>query len=335
MDSIRLLNLGRIAPWQTQAVYHLLAQRMTADEPDTIILCRPSAPYLCLGYHQILQSIFDRTECQQRGLPVFRRRLGGGATYLDSNQLFYQCIFHHSRMPTMLKEIYASTLAAPVNTLKQLGLNAELRETNEIEVDGKRIAGTGGGRIEEACVVVGNLLFDFDFDAMTAVWKTPSESFRNLAAQALRQQIITLNQLSIPQSCDEVTEILIDSFKKCLGRSMRVDTLTAEELREAEDVASELSSEEFLSLQRGIDGSEPIQSLKISARAFIHSADVQVGGYQIHGSFWVNDNVIHRSKLESQPSRDWRQLEQCLTDVPFKEWQTQVHSIVDSETVLL
>ena len=64
----------------------------------------------------------------------------------------------------MLADIYSLALTAPVNALQQLGLNAELRETNEIEVDGKRIAGTGGGRIDEACVVVGNLLFDFDFE---------------------------------------------------------------------------------------------------------------------------------------------------------------------------
>ena len=112
----------------------------------------------------------------------------------------------------MLKDIYALGLAAPVNTLKRLGLNAELRDTNEIEVDGKRIAGTGGGRIGEACVVVGNLLFDFDFEAMTAVWRTPSSSFRLLAEQALRQQLITLNQLAITASLEEITEMLIKIF---------------------------------------------------------------------------------------------------------------------------
>jgi lipoate---protein ligase len=178
MKPIRLLNLGLITPLQTQAYYHALAENMTVDSADTIIICRPSAPYLCLGYHQVFGSTFDRNECERRGLPVFRRRLGGGATYLDENQLFYQCIFHHTRLPAMLQDIYALALAAPVNTLKRLGLDAELRDTNEIEVNGKRIAGTGGGRIDEACVVVGNLLFDFDYEAMTAVWQTPSPTFR-------------------------------------------------------------------------------------------------------------------------------------------------------------
>src|SRR6266542_4260433 len=112
MDPIRLLNLGIIPPLQTQSVYHALAEQMTGDSQDVIIVCRPNAPYLCLGYHQVFENTFDADECERRGLPVLRRRLGGGATYLDSNQLFYQCIFHHTRMPAMLKNALKKKLIA-------------------------------------------------------------------------------------------------------------------------------------------------------------------------------------------------------------------------------
>ncbi|MFQ5418836.1 MAG: biotin/lipoate A/B protein ligase family protein, partial [Anaerolineae bacterium] len=169
-NAIRLLNLGPTAAWRTQAVYHATAELMTADSPDTIIICQPLTPYLCLGYHQVYDAVLDRDECVRRGLPVVRRRVGGGTTYLDVNQLFYQCIFHHSRVPVVAKDVYKLMLSGPVKTLRRLGLNAELRAVNEIEVDGKRIAGIGGGRIGEASVVVGNLLFDFDYRAMTQVW---------------------------------------------------------------------------------------------------------------------------------------------------------------------
>ncbi len=53
MQPIRLLNLGLVPPLQTQSVYHALAENMTRDSQDVIILCRPNAPYLCLGYHQV------------------------------------------------------------------------------------------------------------------------------------------------------------------------------------------------------------------------------------------------------------------------------------------
>jgi len=325
MDPIRLLNLGVIPPLLTQSVYHALAEDMTRDSQDVIIICRPNAPYLCLGYHQVFENTFDADECGRRELPVLRRKLGGGATYLDSNQLFYQCIFHHTRMPAMLNDIYALGLAAPVNTLKRLGLNAELRDTNEIEVDGKRIAGTGGGRIGEACVLVGNLLFDFDFEAMTAVWRTPSSSFRLLAEKALRQQLVTLNQLAVTTSLEEITEMLIRDFSYAFNRPIQADTLSAEEIESADEVAKELMAEDFLALHRERANLIPMRSLKISARAFIHAGETRLNDYDVRGSFWLSQDVIQMAKLESNPTYEWQDIEENLRGVPFKEWQEQIH----------
>ncbi|HUG33606.1 MAG TPA: hypothetical protein VMJ90_02460 [Anaerolineales bacterium] len=322
MNPIRLLNLGLIPPLQTQSVYHALAGNMTRDSQDIIILCRPSAPYLCLGYHQVFDSVFDEEKCQRRGLPVLRRRLGGGATYLDENQPFYQCIFHHSRMPAMLKDIYQIALSAPVNTLKRLDLNAELRDTNEIEVDGQRIAGTGGGRIGEACVVVGNLLCDFDFEAMTSVWRTPSSSFRSLAEKALRERLITLDQLGIAASRETIESMLIEEFSRSFGRELRIDSLTDEELELATAMEKELVSDEFLSLHKGCGDS--IRPLKISARAFVHADEMQLDGFKLNGSFLVSHDLIQEAILESEPANDWSFMREHLRGVPFKDWQEHI-----------
>lgn len=322
MNPIRLLNLGLVPPLQTQAVYHALAENMTRESQDVIILCRPDAPYLCLGYHQVFDNVFDAKECQRRGLPVLRRRLGGGATYLDENQLFYQCIFHHSRMPAMLKDIYQIALSAPVNTLKRLGLNAELRDTNEIEVDGKRIAGTGGGRIDDACVVVGNLLFDFDFEAMTSVWRTPSSSFRSLAQKALRERLVTLSQLGVTTSRGTIEAMLIEEFSRSFGRELRMDSLTEEELELAKALEKELVSDEFLSLHKGCG--DPIRPLKISARAFVHADEKELNGFRLNGNFVVSSDLIQDVILESEPASDWRFMEEKLRGVPFKAWQEHI-----------
>lgn len=325
MNPIRLLNLGGLPPVQTQSVYHALAENMTRDSQDVILICWPNAPYLCLGFHQVFESTFDAEECRRRGLPVLRRRLGGGATYLDSNQLFYQCIFHHTRMPAILTDIYALALAAPVNTLKWLGLPAELRDINEIEVDGKRIAGTGGGRIDEACVVVGNLLFDFDFEAMTAVWRAPSASFRLLAEEALRQQLITLNQLAISDSFEDITEMLIRDFSEAFDRPIQLDTLTVDEINAATEIAHELTSDDFLALHKERGNFEPMRSLKISARAFIRAEETYINGFDVEGSFWLSQDVIQMAKLESKPAHEWQGIEENLRGIPFKEWQEQIH----------
>jgi lipoate-protein ligase A len=237
-------------------------------------------------------------------------------------------------MPAMLKDIYALGLAAPVNTLKRLGLNAELRDINEIEVDGKRIAGTGGGQIGEACVVVGNLLFDFNFEAMTAVWRTPSSSFRLLAEKALRQQLITLNQLGITSSLDKITQMLINDFSNAFNRPIKIDTLTHEELESSTEAAEELISEDFLALHKEHGNLDPMRFLKISARAFIHVGETRVNGYDVRGSFWVSQDVIQIARLESEPRYKWQLVEEKLSGVPIKEWQEHIHVHFSNETIL-
>ena len=321
MNPIRLINLGAVPPWQTQAIYHALAERMDETQPDTIVLCRPNEPYLCLGYHQVFESIFDPAECARRGLPVYRRRLGGGATYLDGNQIFYQCIFHHTHMPVMLKEIYSFALDAPVKALKKLGLNSELRETNEIEVDGRRIAGTGGGRIEDAAIVVGNVLFDFDYEAMTAVWQAPGEAFRLLAQKALHQRIVTLRDLMPRVSMEQVEGLLIEAFAESMKREVIPGVLTPEEWHAAEEEAEELASPDYLALHKPNSNPEPMRNLKISARAFIRYEEAQVDGYDVRGNFWLSEEVIQAAILRSTPDKDWYSVEQKLRGAAFKEWK--------------
>jgi len=320
-NAIRLLNLGLTESWRTQAVYHAVAELMQIDSPDTIIICQPQTPYLCLGYHQIYAATFNRAECERRQLPVYRRRLGGGATYLDANQLFYQCVFHHSRLPVLLKKIYQRLLAAPVATLRRLGLHAALRDLNEVEAEGRRIAGIGGGRIGEASVVVGNILFDFDYAAMAHVWNAPSQSFRELAAQTLQEHVTTLTHLRVKVSMAAVERILIEEFARCLKRPVIAGDLTAAEETHARKLATLMTSAEYLNLHRENGGVAPMDSLKISADIFIRAAEVELNGRTIRASFCLRHGLISKALIESIPAQNWQKAESLLQGAPFHEWE--------------
>lgn len=315
-DSIRLINLGRVPDWQTQAVYHAVAEAITTESPDTIILCQPASPYLCLGYHQSYDAILDRAECERRHLPVFRRQVGGGATYLDSNQLFYQCVFHRRRVPAVFAAVFAQMLQAPVATLQRLG-NAVLREISEIEVDGKRIAGTGGGQIGEACVVVGNILFDFDYDTMACVLKVPSESCRGLVLAALRDSITTLHRLNQSVQVDTLEQMLIEEFTRALKRPLETGALTAIEMERSREMGARLRSAEFLNLSRAT----AVKPLKISARVSIRFEQIELDGRQIRANLVVRDGVIENALLESDSPQPWGDLQSRLSGVPFSDWQ--------------
>jgi len=169
------------------------------------------------------------------------------------------------------------------------------------------------------------LLFDFNFEAMTAVWRTPSSSFRLLAEKALRQQLITLNQLGITTSLEEITEMLIIEFSTAFNRHTQMDTLTEEEIESAEGASRELVSDDFLSLHKERGIGDAMRSLKVSARAFIHADETCVNGYDVRGSFWLSQDIIQMAKLESNPTFEWQGIEENLRGVPFKQWQERIH----------
>jgi lipoate-protein ligase A len=324
---IRLLDLGMTDAWRTQAVYHAVAELMREDSPDTIIFCRPRTPYVCLGYHQVYDATFDRAELERRGLPVFRRRLGGGATYLDSNQLFYQCIVHHSRAPVMLKDVYQRMLAAPVAALRRVGLDAQLYDLNEIEVGGKRIAGIGGGRIDEAAVVVGNVLCAFDYASMAAVWRVPSESFRALALETMRQRIATLREFG-QFEFDTLERLLAEEFSNAFRRPLEEGKLSSEEERRSIAIARRMASPEYLNLHNDSQSSRPMRTLKVSARAWIHATEAQLDRHSVRASFRVLDNFIEEARLESSPARNWDGVERGLQGVSVHDWEERTRSLM-------
>lgn len=328
-EPVRLLALGDV-PWmRTQTLYHALAELMSEEAPDTIILARPREAYVCVGYHQPLSAVIDMAACRAAGLPIVRRRVGGGATYLDNDQQFYQCVFHHKRLPYRVDEVYARLLRAPVAVLRKLGLNAALREGNEIEVDGLRIAGVGGGRIGEAVVVVGNILLDFDYNMMARAWRVPSEDFRRLARQAMQRRIATLwNRLAQPVSANKIQTLLASEYALALDRPVVSGILTEEEEARTAEMEQQLVADEWLQLHSE-DADEPMQVLKISLDAFIHTEEVHMNGRVVIGTFFARNGVIEQAVLTGDLPEEQRYLLECrLVGVPLKRWHEVVETLV-------
>jgi lipoate-protein ligase A len=306
--------MGRIPGWQTQAVYHTVAELMTEETPDTIIISQPSDTYVCLGYHQKLNETFDRKVCDEKEIPILRRKVGGGGTYLDPNQLFYQCVFHQSRIPANSEKVYEMMLTPVVNTLKHFfDVKAELVGSHEVEMNGKRVAGIGGGQMGEASIVVGNILFDFDYDTMASVWNVPNESFRLLAKEAMKDHIITLDDIGSMVKMDKLADQLIDEYETHLGRTLNPGGMTIDEIERAGQIGAVLRSESFLNSMDEGNGSSKRKPLKISRNVFIHYDEIEMDGLKLMGSFRIEDGKIHTAKLDDGDD----ELENKLTGKQF------------------
>ena len=252
-NEIRLLDLHLVPPVRSQTVYHAVAYAMDADSPDTIIFVNPSAPYVCIGFHQELEKEVDVEYCREHGLPMYRREVGGGAVYLDRNQIFVQWIFHRGTLPADLGERFALYVKPIVETYQVLGIPANYRPINDIHVQGKKIGGTGAAQIGIAEVVVGSFMFDFNFELMSKVLKVSSEKMRGKIFQSLNEYMTTMTrQLGQAPDRESVMMIYREQVEADLGRQLIRGELSAKELQIAEQLDAQFENDEWLYQKGGL-----------------------------------------------------------------------------------
>lgn len=189
---LRVIDFGLVPALRSQAVYQGLAETIGPDSDPILSLASPQTPYVCVGMHQEVAKEVDEEFCRANNLPVYRRHVGGGAVYLDHNQLFTHFIYPRAKAPEFAVNLYPLFIEPVVRTYKEYGINAAYRPVNDIHVDGRKIGGTGAASIGEATVMVGSFMLDFDTATMSKCLRVPSEKFRDKLRQTMDDYMTTM-----------------------------------------------------------------------------------------------------------------------------------------------
>jgi len=240
-----LFDLGKLPGQQSMLIFHALA-RMGIE---ALVIVSPTTPLVSIGYFQDAALEVDLHYCRESGIPFMRREVGGGATYLDENQIFYQLIWKkdNPKFPRGIDEIYPWFSQAPVETYGAFGIEAEFRVINDIITrGGKKIAGEGGGNIGDCMVFVGGILVDFDYQTMSRILKVPDEKFRDKVYQTMEENLTTMKrELGTIPSREEVVAVLKEKFEKRVGKTTPA-LLNPEILEKMRQLEVWMTSEEFL-----------------------------------------------------------------------------------------
>ncbi|MEX0852332.1 MAG: biotin/lipoate A/B protein ligase family protein, partial [Bauldia sp.] len=228
---LRVIDFGRVPALRSQAVYHGIAAAIGADDDPVLSLVNPTDPYVCVGVHQEIAEEVDEAFCASANLPIIRRHVGGGAVYLDQNQMFFHFVYPRAKAPEYAVNLYPMFIEPAVRTYRELGVAAQYRPINDIQVAGRKIGGTGAASIGEATVMVGSFMFDFDTATMARCLKVPSEKFRDKLKTTLDDYMTTMTrELDQVPSRDRVKALFLKHCAAALGVTVAAAEPSAGEL---------------------------------------------------------------------------------------------------------
>jgi lipoate-protein ligase A len=237
--------LDRVSWQHSQALYHAAAHLGRA----ALFVLRPSSPYVCIGYHQDAGQEIDLAFAAANDIPVIRREVGGGAVYLDGDQLFYQLVLPAGQpgVPANKAEFYRRFLQPVVETYRQFGVDAEYKPVNDIIANGRKISGNGAAEIEGMLVLVGNFILDFNFAMMAKVLRVPDEKFRDKVYKTLSENLSTIRQETgrLPPTSELAAE-LARRYEPLLGPLQAKSAVDSQLLVKAEELFTQMNTLEWL-----------------------------------------------------------------------------------------
>ena len=231
LTDVRLLDLDLCSYTESQTLYHAVADSMRPGDANTVILCRPRRPYVCLGRHQELARDVDEAACRRLGLPIMRREVGGGAVYLNRDQVFFQLVWQPTDVPAHVQDAFEYFSRGPIDCYRRLGVtNAHFAPVNDLQVDGRKIGGLGAASIGGAFVFVGSIIMTFDATAAASVLRIPDEKMRDKVAKTIDAYVSSLRkELGHRVAPRMVRRELVRSFETTLERRMVPGQLRAAE----------------------------------------------------------------------------------------------------------
>ena len=252
MTTWRLLDTPPMTAAENMALDDTLVElKGKRQTPDTLHFLQFSPRAVLTGFHQSVEEEIRTDYCRRHGIHINRRITGGGAIFFDENQLGWEVVcdksFFNLKLPT--NRLFRTLCNPVVTALSQMGLNADFRPRNDIEICGRKISGTGGTDCDEAFLFQGTMLVDFDVDTMLRSLKIPIEKLKAKEVDSVRERVTCLNwELGYTPPLEEIKAAIRSGFARELGVRFEAAGLTKTEEKLFESKLPYYRSAEWIDL---------------------------------------------------------------------------------------
>ncbi len=285
-------------------------------------------PCALIGRFQTIENELNLEYCTQNKIPVNRRPTGGGAIIMGENQLGVALAIPGKSDETYasVRERMAQFSQGIISGLATLGINVEFRRKNDLEVNGKKIAGLGlhktatGGLLFHA-----SLLVDLDVAYMLNVLQTPFEKISDKEISSVAERTTTIQRENLnPITLNKVRRTVLNGYKTAFGVNMELSDFSHEEM----DEIRQLEKDKYMDsgwIFQSTDVTDAVGKSIIKTDGGLLDIHIVLAGRMIKsayigGDFFTSEHAIAdlEQSLRWHSSQD-KSLTETLTQV-YERW---------------
>jgi lipoate-protein ligase A len=255
----RWIDLGRTDPLTFHATYAGVADAREPDDPPAVVWGRVDA-HICLGQSQGLCELDAGLD-----VPVVRRPLGGGAVWVDEQQLSYAFVVPLDVAPRRHADWYGWALAPAIDTFRAFGCEVE-RNAEDLWHAGRKIAGSGAATIGCSAVVASSFLLRFPRERFAHAIAAVTPGFRARLIDGLAAAMTDWASTGDVPSETALRTAFQGALAVRLRWHVRTDRIAAREVGEIEVWRTELATPIECGQRRVTDGIKLNAELVLTTR---------------------------------------------------------------------
>lgn len=222
-------NLSRpLTTAEGLAVDDTLPQSVAHNHSPPILHLYTFIPSVIVGKYQDIEAALKLDRCRARGIEYNRRSTGGGTVIMgpDIVALGLGINVDYPGLKRGVGGVFESLSSVLIRALKRLGVPAYFQPKNDLEVEGKKIAGlSAASEAGNSLLFHTSLLVDFDVELMTDIMNTPLIKLHDKGYNCFSQRMTTVREEVNPEvTVTRMIDLIQEAFEEELDIGFKEDT---------------------------------------------------------------------------------------------------------------